>query len=168
MSVFAAAARALARLLVPRPLGSTPQLRRCVLPSMSHPYHIPIPPLSHPYMYPIPRVSRSCPVPSLSLSPYSLSPTLSCVALWPASLHGCPARSTQVPHITGEEPDGDGDETDEDYIIDYILNHRKQGRSVQYLVVWEGYSEEETTWEPASNIGKANPALKEYLDGLSG
>ena len=79
----------------------------------------------------------------------------------------CPARTTQVvPRITGEESDGDGDETDEDYIVDYILNHRKQGRSEQYLIVWEGYSEEEATWEPASNIGKDNPALKEYLDGL--
>ena len=65
------------------------QLRRCVLPYMSHPYPIPIPSLSHPYPIPIlslsypypipipslshpcpiPRASRSCPVPTTSYLP---------------------------------------------------------------------------------------------------
>ena len=47
-------------------------LHRCVLPSLSHPYPIPIPSLSHPYPIPIP--SRARPGPVLS-HPYPYLPT---------------------------------------------------------------------------------------------
>ena len=50
--------------------------------------------------------------------------------------------------------------------IDYISDHRKRGRTQEYLVVWEGYSEDEATWEPAGNIPQTNSALKTYLDAL--
>ena len=66
----------------------------------------------------------------------------------------------------GDESDGGGDETDEDFLINYISDHRKRGRTEEYLVVWEGYGEDEATWEPAGNIPKKNSALKAYLDAL--
>ena len=66
----------------------------------------------------------------------------------------------------GDDSDGIGDETDEDFIIDYISDHRKRGRMHEYLVVWQGYGEDEATWEPAGNIPKNNSALKAYLDAL--
>ena len=38
------------------------------------------------------------------------------------------------------------------YKVENILDWRRKGRGVQYLVKWEGYPEYEASWEPASNI----------------
>jgi transposase InsO family protein len=37
---------------------------------------------------------------------------------------------------------------EEEFVIDKIVDHRKRGRSYQYLVRWQGYGPENNTWEP--------------------
>lgn len=50
---------------------------------------------------------------------------------------------------------------DEDYrlyIVEKILDKKKEGFKVKYLVKWEGYPIEQSTWEPEENL--------EYVQGL--
>jgi len=37
-----------------------------------------------------------------------------------------------------------------EYEIEEILASRKRGRGIQYLMKWEGYGNEENTWEPGA------------------
>ena len=39
-----------------------------------------------------------------------------------------------------------------EYEVESILDCRRRGRQVQYLIKWKGYSLEESSWEPAGNI----------------
>ena len=48
-------------------------------------------------------------------------------------------------------------------IVDSQRNNRKKGKPTGYLVLWEGYLEEEATWEPYKNIKvNAEAALGPY------
>ena len=48
-------------------------------------------------------------------------------------------------------------------IVDSRKNNRKKGKPTEYLVLWEGYPDEEATWEPYENIkGTADEALEEF------
>jgi hypothetical protein len=37
---------------------------------------------------------------------------------------------------------------EEEFLIDHIVTHRKQGRTLAYQVNWAGYGPEHNTWEP--------------------
>ena len=41
---------------------------------------------------------------------------------------------------------------DDYYTVEQILKRKKVGKRVLYLVKWEGFSTEEATWEPMSNL----------------
>ena len=48
-------------------------------------------------------------------------------------------------------------------IVDSRRNNRKKGKPIEYLVLWEGYPDEEAIWEPYENIkGTAEEALAAY------
>src|SRR5882757_7924530 len=57
-----------------------------------------------------------------------------------------------------------------EYEIEEILVSRKRGRGIQYLVKWEGYGNEENTWEPRGNLDDAKEVISEfhnrYLDAV--
>ena len=44
------------------------------------------------------------------------------------------------------------DAEDEQYTVEAILDHRKVGRSRQFLVHWEGYSDTEDSWVKERDI----------------
>jgi len=78
-------------------------------------------------------------------------------------IHGnrlTPYRETDVHGKNFPEPPPDLINGEEEYEVDSIKDHRKQGRSYQYLVVWKGYSDE--TWEPESNLKNATEILQSY------
>jgi hypothetical protein len=45
-------------------------------------------------------------------------------------------------------------EDEEEYFVDRILDERKQGRGVQYLVRWLGYGPEEDRWLPGRELAE--------------
>jgi len=78
-------------------------------------------------------------------------------------IHGnrlTPYRETDVHGKNFPEPPPDLINGEEEYEVDLIKDHRKRGRSYQYLVVWKGYSDE--TWEPESNLKNASEVLQSY------
>jgi len=78
-------------------------------------------------------------------------------------IHGnrlTPYRETDVHGKNFPEPPPDLINREEEYEVDSIKDHRKRGRSYQYLVVWKGYSDE--TWEPEINLKNASEILQSY------
>jgi len=48
-------------------------------------------------------------------------------------------------------------------IVESRRNGRKRGRPVEYLVLWEGYPDEEAIWEPYEYLkGTSEDRLKEF------
>lgn len=43
-------------------------------------------------------------------------------------------------------------ETENEYTVEKILNKRVKNGIVEYFLKWEGYSEDENSWEPEHNI----------------
>lgn len=46
--------------------------------------------------------------------------------------------------------------------MDKILNKKKVGKKILYLVKWDGYSDKEATWEPVSNLKNIKEVIREY------
>ena len=49
-----------------------------------------------------------------------------------------------------------------EYEIDHIVNHRRMGDTLEFLVNWKGYSTSDDTWEPESNLKNCPKLLREY------
>ena len=50
-------------------------------------------------------------------------------------------------------------------IVESCRNNRKKGKPIEYLVLWEGYPDEEGTWETYDKLkGTAEEALQEFQD----
>lgn len=49
----------------------------------------------------------------------------------------------------GDASDGS---TEEEYVVEKVLNKRTVKGKTQYLLKWKGYKEEESTWEPVENL----------------
>src|SRR5438445_8022402 len=50
-----------------------------------------------------------------------------------------------------------------EFEVQRILNHHRVGRGFQFLVKWEGWKEEEATWEASGNLKNAPQVVEEYL-----
>ena len=48
------------------------------------------------------------------------------------------------------------------YIIEKILDRKKVKDKYQYLIKWQGYPEEDCTWEPIENLQYSLELVKEY------
>ena len=49
-----------------------------------------------------------------------------------------------------------------EFEVESIIDSRWKGRRLEYLVHWKGYSEEDRTWEPKSNLSNALEAIKDF------
>ena len=50
-----------------------------------------------------------------------------------------------------------------EYEVEVILNVKKVGRGVKYLVKWAGYPVEENTWEPCQNLMNVATLLWDFF-----
>ena len=51
---------------------------------------------------------------------------------------------------------------EEEWEVERIESHRKQGKGYKYLIKWKGYPSSENSWEPKSNLANASDILREY------
>jgi hypothetical protein len=54
------------------------------------------------------------------------------------------------------------DTTTDEFVVERILNTRVRNQSRQYLVKWEGYSEQKATWEPLDNLSHCKEAIRDF------
>uniref|UniRef100_A0AC35GQE5 Chromo domain-containing protein n=1 Tax=Panagrolaimus sp. PS1159 TaxID=55785 RepID=A0AC35GQE5_9BILA len=40
-----------------------------------------------------------------------------------------------------------------EYVVEKILNKKGYGKSLRYLIKWQGYDDTSNTWEPVENCG---------------
>jgi len=62
-------------------------------------------------------------------------------------------RPTPAVHEEGEEPEWE---------VESVLDQRRRGQQLQYLVKWKGYPLEEASWEPESHLANARQAIQEF------
>lgn len=53
-------------------------------------------------------------------------------------------------------------EPDEEYEVERIEDHKRDGKTTLFLVKWKGYSAKDNTWEPESHLAHAAKLLREY------
>jgi hypothetical protein len=64
--------------------------------------------------------------------------------------------------LTRPEPAGTDDNGAPTWEVQRILDHRKQRKRNQYLVLWKGYPLSEATWEPIEHLNGALELLLKY------
>lgn len=65
-----------------------------------------------------------------------------------------PKENSDMPNANQHHHNMEVDPTEEDtdvYIVEKILNHRRKGKTTEYLIKWENYDSDHNTWEPAKN-----------------
>jgi len=50
----------------------------------------------------------------------------------------------------------------EEYEVEEVRKHRKQGRRTQYLIYWKGYGDEHNQWIAESGLPHAKDVIKDY------
>ena len=51
---------------------------------------------------------------------------------------------------------------EEEYKVEEVRKHRKQGRGTQYLVHWKGYGDEHDQWIAESGLLHAKQVIEDY------
>lgn len=57
--------------------------------------------------------------------------------------------------------------TEDEFVVDKLLDKRMVGGKVEYLLSWKGYGPEENTWEPKANLG-CPELIKAFEEKLKG
>ena len=64
--------------------------------------------------------------------------------------------------LTRPEPVASEDNGAPEWEVDRVLDHRKNRKRTQYLVLWKGYPLSEATWEPIENLDGALDLVVQY------
>ena len=51
---------------------------------------------------------------------------------------------------------------DQEWDVERIVDHRMAREGLRYLVKWTGYSDDENSWEPMSNLTKCKRMIDDY------
>jgi hypothetical protein len=54
------------------------------------------------------------------------------------------------------------DDTEQEYKVEQILNHKQVSGKPYYLVKWKGYDTSENTWEPIKNLTNCAALIQQY------
>jgi hypothetical protein len=73
-----------------------------------------------------------------------------------------PYKETEIYGENYPQPPPTIQEGEEVYEIEAILNHRRRGRTYQYLVKWAGYPVTEASWEPEHVFSDDGDTLSQY------
>ena len=65
---------------------------------------------------------------------------------------------------TIQDVDDGGEEDGNEYEVESILNHRKRGKKLEYLIKWAGYDSSQNTWEPEENLDGIEEMIRSYWD----
>ena len=49
-----------------------------------------------------------------------------------------------------------------EFEVEFIIDSQWKGHRLEYLVHWKGYSDEDHTWEPKSNLANTLEAIKDF------
>jgi histone-lysine N-methyltransferase SUV39H len=60
--------------------------------------------------------------------------------------------------------DSEVEESEPEYEVERILDHRKGQNGVHYLVKWKGWPKESNTWEPEENLTNCTQVLRNYRE----
>ena len=64
--------------------------------------------------------------------------------------------------VTAPGPSNVTEDREEEYEVERIVDSRYKGKRLEYLVHWKGWSDSDRTWEPASNLGNAADAVRDF------
>ena len=66
--------------------------------------------------------------------------------------------------IQPDDPPAPADlvEEEKEYEVEAILDSRKKGQYIEYLVKWKGYSDAENSWEPHGNVRHAEEEVENF------
>ncbi|OAV85211.1 hypothetical protein PTTG_30698 [Puccinia triticina 1-1 BBBD Race 1] len=67
--------------------------------------------------------------------------------------------------IEGRTPDEPGAvvvDGKEEWEVEEILDCRRQGKKIQYLVAWKGYGPDTNSWEPDINLTNCKELVEEF------
>jgi hypothetical protein len=53
-------------------------------------------------------------------------------------------------------------DTEQEYKVKKILNHKQVSGKLYYLVKWKGYNTSENTWEPIENLIGCHQLIQQY------
>jgi len=67
-----------------------------------------------------------------------------------------------APGLSRPPPDAEDANGEAQWLIERVLAQKGRGASVQFLVLWKGYSYTEASWEPAASLAGAQDALAEF------
>uniref|UniRef100_A0A0W0GF46 Reverse transcriptase-rnase h-integrase n=1 Tax=Moniliophthora roreri TaxID=221103 RepID=A0A0W0GF46_MONRR len=65
-------------------------------------------------------------------------------------------------HNQAPAPEAVEVEGEEQHLVEEVLDSRIYRKKLQYLVRWEGYGEEEDSWEPAENLDHAKTKVRQF------
>uniref|UniRef100_A0A0G4I684 Chromo domain-containing protein n=1 Tax=Chromera velia CCMP2878 TaxID=1169474 RepID=A0A0G4I684_9ALVE len=51
---------------------------------------------------------------------------------------------------------------EKEYKVEKVIDKRREGQQVYYLVHWKGDTEENASWEPAANLKRAQAAIQDF------
>ena len=53
-------------------------------------------------------------------------------------------------------------EGEQEYVVEEILDSRLRRNKLEFLIKWEGYTDENNSWEPEDNCRNASRAIKDF------